>query len=86
MCEFFLLEYFANCLRPSLHAAEKFAKNWTNSKNLLTLENSRAPTKSAIFCDFCKICEKIGEIAKFANKELGKNYQTSDFSQFSQIL
>lgn len=56
----------------------------TQLQNLLKLENSRAPVKSAIFAIFAKFA-KNWRNAKFADQEQEKNHQTTDFSQFSQI-
>lgn len=47
---------------------------------------------SCLFLRYVQVCtqlqnlRKIGEMAKFADQEQEKNHQTTDFSQFSQIL
>lgn len=73
---FFCWNILQNCLSLSLHGAAKFAK----------IEKNRGPQLNLSFSRFLQHLRKIGEIAKFTDKELGKNHQTSDFSQFSQIL
>ena len=56
----------------------------TQLQNLLKLENG--PRLNLLFLRFLQKLPKIGEMAKFADQEQEKNHQTTDFSQFSQIL
>ena len=85
VCEVLLLEYFAELRVCEFARSCKICGKLEKSQNLLKLENSRAPAKSAIFAIFAKLEKKLEKLQNLLTKKWGKIIRLLIFGNFRKF-